>query len=65
MRIISDNGKTFKAAAKMIEALGTSKEFRSTWLMQELNGVSMLKRLHGGEGCSNVPYDQRNDVLKR
>lgn len=48
-QFVSDNGESFKKAAKMIS---TARKYNNTCLGLELNGHSMLHTLHGGEECS-------------
>lgn len=47
-KIVSDNGKTFKAAAKTIEAVVNSEEVQK---FCEGIGVEWLKRPPGGVAC--------------
>jgi hypothetical protein len=58
-KIISDNAKTFKAAARLIKIIFNHKDIKDYLSHVGLNGHSILRRPHGGADSlrewSNLP----------
>ena len=49
-KVVSDNGKTFKAAGRIIKDVMNSSEVQSIFQEIMLSGHIIWKELHGGEG---------------
>ena len=61
-RMISDNRKTFKSAARIIKKSLESPEVRSTLISSMSSGNSIWRRHHGGEGYLSVWSSLQNAV---
>ena len=63
--IVSDNGKTFKAAAKLLKAEMTHEDVQQHLAGVGVTGFSICSDHHGGEACLSVWSGALRDVSRK
>ena len=64
-QFVSDNGKTFKAAAKMIDTIIHHQDVQQYLSRVGVQWHFTLKEVHGGMGCSRKWYEWRSTAWRK